>query len=44
MVNLQFSGAEMLRTSGTEKGFAGIGAVSPTTTNNANIAGSFGKF
>ena len=36
---MQFSGAEATRTSGTEKGFCGIGAVSPTTTNNANIAG-----
>ena len=36
---MQFSGAEFTRTSGTEKGFCGIGAVSPTTTNNANIAG-----
>ena len=36
---LEFSGAEARRTSGTEKGFCGIGSVSPTTTNNANIAG-----
>ena len=36
---LEFSGAECLRTYGTEKGVCGIGAVSPTTTNNANIAG-----